>query len=76
MARSVPCSCRTRSAPGKSSNRSKASANAVASPEVRRRLETEGYIPVGNAPEDFSRFVQAEITRWAKVVKFSGARPE
>jgi tripartite-type tricarboxylate transporter receptor subunit TctC len=39
-------------------------------------LETEGYIPVGNSPEEFSRFVQSEITRWAKVVKFSGARPE
>ena len=25
---------------------------------------------------DFSRFVQGEITRWAKVVKFSGAKPE
>lgn len=55
---------------------SDAARKAVASPEVRRRLETEGYIPVGNSPEDFSRFVQSEITRWAKVVKFSGARPE
>jgi tripartite-type tricarboxylate transporter receptor subunit TctC len=55
---------------------SDAARKAVASPEVRRRLETEGYIPVGNSSEDFSRFVQSEITRWAKVVKFSGARPE
>ena len=55
---------------------SDAARKAVASPEVRRRLETEGYIPVGNSPEDFSKFVQAEITRWAKVVKFSGAKPE
>ncbi len=55
---------------------SDAARNAVASPEVRRRLETEGYIPVGNSPEDFSRFVQAEITRWAKVVKFAGAKPD
>jgi tripartite-type tricarboxylate transporter receptor subunit TctC len=55
---------------------SEAARKAVASPEVRRRLETEGYIPVGNSPEEFSKFVQSEITRWAKVVKFSGARPE
>ena len=55
---------------------SDAARKAVASPEVRRRLETEGYIPVGNSPEEFSRFVQSEITRWAKVVKFAGARPE
>jgi tripartite-type tricarboxylate transporter receptor subunit TctC len=43
---------------------------------MRQRLETEGAIPVGNSPEQFSAFVQSEIPRWAKVVKFSGAKPE
>lgn len=55
---------------------SDAARQAIAAPEVRRRLDAEGAIPVGNSPEEFSRFVQQEITRWAKVVKFSGARPE
>lgn len=55
---------------------SDAARQAIATPEVRRRLETEGYIPVGNGPEEFGRFVQTEITRWARVVKFSGARPD
>ena len=49
---------------------------AIAAPEVRKRLESDGAIPVGNSPEEFGRFVQSEITRWAKVVKFSGAKPE
>ncbi|VTU21636.1 Argininosuccinate lyase [Variovorax sp. PBS-H4] len=49
---------------------------AIAQPEMRKRLETEGAIPVGNAPEQFSAFVQSEIVRWGKVVKFSGAKPE
>ena len=49
---------------------------AIATPDVRRRLEAEGAIAVGNSPEEFAAFVQSEITRWAKVVKFSGARPE
>jgi tripartite-type tricarboxylate transporter receptor subunit TctC len=31
---------------------------------------------VGNSPEDFARFVHAEIQRWGKVVKYSGAKPE
>ena len=53
-----------------------AARQAVATPEVRRRLAAEGAIPVGNSPEEFSRFVQAEIVRWARVVKFSGAKPE
>ena len=55
---------------------SDAARQAIASPDVRRRLENEGSIPVGNAPEEFAGFVQSEITRWAKVVKFSGAKPE
>ena len=55
---------------------SDAARQAIATPEVRRRLDAEGAVPVGNSPEEFSRFVQGEIQRWAKVVKFSGARPE
>lgn len=55
---------------------SDAARQAIAAPEVRRRLDAEGAVPVGNSPEEFSKFVQGEIRRWAKVVKFSGARPE
>jgi tripartite-type tricarboxylate transporter receptor subunit TctC len=39
-------------------------------------LESEGSVPVGNSSEEFSKFVQGEIQRWARVVKFSGAKPE
>ncbi|MBO9651838.1 MAG: tripartite tricarboxylate transporter substrate binding protein [Variovorax sp.] len=49
---------------------------AIKQPDMQKRLETEGAIPVGNSPEQFAPFVQSEITRWAKVVKFSGAKPE
>jgi tripartite-type tricarboxylate transporter receptor subunit TctC len=55
---------------------SDAARQAIAAPEVRRRLDAEGAVPVGNSPEEFSKFVQGEIQRWARVVKFSGAKPE
>jgi tripartite-type tricarboxylate transporter receptor subunit TctC len=55
---------------------SDAARQAIGSPEVRKRLDAEGAIPVGNSPQEFARFVQAEIPRWAKVVKFSGAKLE
>ena len=49
---------------------------AVQSPEVRRRIENEGASPVGNSPEEFSRFVESEILRWRVVVQYAGAKPE
>lgn len=49
---------------------------ALASPEVRKRFELEALEPVGNPPEEFARFVREDIQRWAKVVKYSGAKPE
>jgi tripartite-type tricarboxylate transporter receptor subunit TctC len=65
-----------RMAPDLARRVSDAARQAIAAPEVRRRLDAEGAVPVGNSPEEFSRFVQGEIQRWAKVVKFSGAKPE
>lgn len=55
---------------------SDAARQAVQSPDVRRRIESDGATAVGNPPEEFSRFVQAEIDRWGQVVRFSGAKPE
>ncbi|MBM3363750.1 MAG: tripartite tricarboxylate transporter substrate binding protein, partial [Betaproteobacteria bacterium] len=55
---------------------SDAARQSVQSAEVQRRLETDGANPVGNAPEEFSRFVESEIERWGRVVRFSGAKPE
>ena len=31
---------------------------------------------VGDTPEQFTAFIRAEIAKWAKAVKASGAKPE
>ena len=46
----------------------------MAMAEARRQIEKIGLVPVeSGAPEDLTRFVAAEIARWAKVVEASGA---
>lgn len=65
-----------RMAPDLARRISEAARQAIQAPEVRRRIESEGASPVGNTPQEFAAFVHEEIARWAKVVKFSGAKPE
>jgi len=65
-----------RMAPDLARRVSDAARQAIATPELQRRIQAEGATPVGNTPEEFARFVHIEIGRWAKVVKYSGAKPE
>ncbi len=53
-----------------------AARKAIASPEMRKRLESEGLQLSSNTPDEFAAFVESEIKRWAVVVKYSGAKPE
>ena len=38
-------------------------------PEVRKRFDSEGGVPVGNTSQEFAVWLKAEIAKWAKVVK-------
>lgn len=44
-------------------------AKALKVPEVAEKLSAQGMDIVSSSPTDLQSFVQAEITRWAKVVK-------
>lgn len=43
-------------------------------PDVIERLFGIGVEPTSSTPEEFDTFIKDEITKWAKVVKASGAR--
>ena len=43
-------------------------------PEVRERIVADGAEPVGSAPEDFREFMLAEVAKWARLVKETGAK--
>ena len=49
-------------------------ARILTQPEVRKRLLEIGFDPVGNPPAEFSSYLKAELDKWAKVIKESGAR--
>ena len=46
----------------------------VAQPDTKERLAVLGFDPVGNTPEQFTEYIKVEVTKWAKVIKDSGAR--
>ena len=49
---------------------------ALNSPDLRQRLQTLGADPVGNTPEQYTAFMQAEIAKWDKVIKAAGIKGE
>jgi tripartite-type tricarboxylate transporter receptor subunit TctC len=47
---------------------------ALQSPEAKTRFAALMAEPVWNTPQDFGRFMQAELAKYEKVVKLSGAK--
>lgn len=47
--------------------------NALGSADMKTKLDPLGAEPAPGSAEEFARFVRAEIDKWAKVVKASGA---
>jgi len=45
-------------------------------PAMKERLAALGAEPVGNKPEEFAAFIKAEIPKYARVIKASGARAD
>ena len=46
----------------------------LSQPDVRERIIADGSEPVGNSPREFRDFMNADLAKWARLVKESGAK--
>jgi tripartite-type tricarboxylate transporter receptor subunit TctC len=49
---------------------------ALADPKIKARLADLGGMSLAGSPADFGKVIAEETEKWAKVVKFSGAKPD
>ena len=47
---------------------------ALKDPALVKRYSDLGAEPLGGTPEDFAKYLATEMTKWAEVVRFSGAK--
>ena len=48
----------------------------TSNPEVRRAWGAQGTTPMTMGVDEFTRYMNDDITKWARIVKISGATPE
>ena len=48
----------------------------VNSPDVKAKLLEQGVESVGTTPEQLAKFMQSESTRYGKIIRDTGAKPD
>jgi tripartite-type tricarboxylate transporter receptor subunit TctC len=48
----------------------------VAMPDVKERLESLGFVPVANTPQEFEQRLKTEMEKWGKVVRDANIRAD
>jgi tripartite-type tricarboxylate transporter receptor subunit TctC len=45
-------------------------------PETIERFSVQGALPIGGSPEDFDKFIRADLVKWEKLVKERNIKPD
>jgi tripartite-type tricarboxylate transporter receptor subunit TctC len=48
----------------------------VQDPVIRERFSSDGAETVGSTPEEFAAVIRADLSKWSKVIKDAGIKPE
>jgi tripartite-type tricarboxylate transporter receptor subunit TctC len=48
----------------------------IARPDVKKAWNEQGAEPMSMTPTEFEKYLNADIAKWAKVVKSAGMKPE
>jgi tripartite-type tricarboxylate transporter receptor subunit TctC len=48
----------------------------IASPQARQKMEQLAFTPVGDSREQFAAWIKAEIAKWSRIAKESGAKAD
>jgi tripartite-type tricarboxylate transporter receptor subunit TctC len=51
-------------------------ARALSDPGIKEKMQAQGAIPSGMTPQEFVRLIDSEHSKWAQVVKASGAKAD
>jgi tripartite-type tricarboxylate transporter receptor subunit TctC len=51
-------------------------AKALSAPDLQQKFAAQGVEPRPVSGQEFDRFFNSEVARWAKVVKDAGIKPE
>ena len=51
-------------------------ARIVATPEIQERILSQASEPVGNRPEEYAAFINAEIVKWRDLIKLANIKAD
>jgi tripartite-type tricarboxylate transporter receptor subunit TctC len=51
-------------------------AKALASPDIKERFATIGFVPVASSPEELAALIKSDTENWSKVIRAGNLKPD